>query len=666
MTTQAGKRDCETAQQTVKFFEALLRASADGIVITNETQSIILANEAFCSYFNRRVRDVLETSLFDWLEQLDGNAPEQWTILEKTVYLEGFCRDIEFKKKTKEGTRYLNVNASILEQVANEETGVIISIWRDITKRKQAETELKKHRDRLEETVAKRTRALKESEKRFKSLSDAAFEAIFISENSICVDANQAAVNMFGYKMSKLRSSPCKDLIAPEYHKRVGEKLSGRSEDIYEAVAIRKDGSTFPCEIRSRIVFREGQEMRITALRDITRQKQAQEKQLELETRTRQAQKFESLNVLAGSIAHNFNNLLMAVLGNLELAREGLSPGSPQDKNVERAEIAARRAARLSRLMLTYVGQNTGVFQTIDLKKLIEGMTGILNVSVSDKAMLKIDHAPNPLFFKGDPGQVHELIINFISNAVEALDDKKGTISLSTGTMFCDRSSFQQPFDENLPEGDYVYIEVADDGCGMDGETLAKIFDPYFTTKFTGRGMGLAAVLGIVRAHKGLIKLESKPGKGTVVRALFPACGPPEKSQREMEPPTEDPSWRGSGTILLVDDEDSFLDVGKTMLETMGFRVLTAPNGFEAIEIYRESREEIVCVILDIIMPCMGGKDVFHELRKIRDDVPVIFCSAFPEEQLDRKFADILPVNFIEKPFRRRDLAKKVRLALKK
>lgn len=261
---------------------------------------------------------------------------------------------------------------------------------------------------------------------------------------------------------------------------------------------------------------------------EITNRKRVEEERLKLEAQIQQAQKSESLNVMAGSIAHNFNNLLTGVLGNLDLALSHLPAESPASKSIRAAAKAASRAAELSTLMLTYVGQGKVNMQTINMVKIIEEMTAILEMAMSKKVVLKFNLPPEPAFFKGDPAQIHQVIMNLVTNAAEAIGDIDGTISLTIDTIFCDHTCFQQPFlDDDLPDGKYVCLEISDTGCGMDEQALARIFDPFFTTKFTGRGLGMAAVLGILRTHRGAVSLNSQPGKGTTVRTLFPALDAP-------------------------------------------------------------------------------------------------------------------------------------------
>jgi PAS domain S-box-containing protein len=409
---------------------------------------------------------------------------------------------------------------------------------------------------------------------------------------------------------------------------------------------------------------KDGRPLRATGTHlDITERKQAEEKRIKLEAQIQQAQKFESLNLMAGSIAHNFNNLLMVVLGNLELALDSLPPLSPERRDIENAEKAARHAAELSNLMLTYVGHKQMVMQELDISEIIRGMSEILELTLSKKTALKFNFQLTPNLLKGDPAQIRQVVMNLVSNAAEAVGDQDGTITITTGMMFCDRSCFAPPFQkEDLPEGDYVYLEVSDTGCGMDQETQEKIFDPFFTTKFQGRGLGMAVVLGIVRSHRGTILVDSQPGEGTTIRVLFPGLEAIEKAERKE--PTAKYKWKDKGTVLMIDDDADVLLVGERMLKRLGFQVLTTPDAAEAIEVFQKLANNLDCVLINLTMPKMDGVELFHKLREIRQDIPVIICSGYTEEQVMYRFREIKPEGFIQKPYRIKQLEDKLKMIM--
>lgn len=402
---------------------------------------------------------------------------------------------------------------------------------------------------------------------------------------------------------------------------------------------------------------------------NVTERKRAEEQRLLLERQVQHAQKLESLGVLAGGIAHDFNNLLMAILGNADLALHELSPMSPARENILEIEKASRRAAELAKQMLAYSGKGRFVIEPIILGELVEEMTHLLEVSISKKVVLKYNFAQNLPLFDGDVTQIRQIIMNLITNASEAIGDKSGVIALSTGAMNCDRAYLEGVNDmaraglsEPLSEGVYVYLEVADTGCGMSSETVSKIFDPFFTTKFTGRGLGMSAVLGIVRGHKGTIKIYSEPGKGTTFKVLFPANQLEENGQTarwgNMDWAID---WRGEGTILIADDEETVCAVGKQLLERLGFEVLTAADGQSAVDLFRQHAGKIVCVLLDLTMPHLDGAQAFSEIRRIRPDAAVILCSGYNEQDATQRFCGKGLSGFLQKPYNMSALREKLR-----
>ena len=381
----------------------------------------------------------------------------------------------------------------------------------------------------------------------------------------------------------------------------------------------------------------------------------------------RHAQKLESLGLLAGGIAHDFNNILMAILGSADLALDELSPMSPARDNLQTIVKASKRAAELAKQMLAYSGKGRFVVEPIDAGGLIEEISHLLEVSISKKSVLKHNLAQNLPTFDGDVTQIRQIIMNLITNASEAIGDKSGVIALSTGAMDCDRA-YLDDINEVVragldppSEGVYTYIEVADTGCGMDAETIEKVFDPFFTTKFTGRGLGMSAVLGIVRGHKGVLKITSEVGKGTTFKVLFPANELLDNDfavRRKSE--AEGGKWCGSGTVLIADDEETVCTVGKQMLERLGFSVLTAPDGREALKVFREHADEFVCVLLDLTMPHMDGEEAFRAMRRLHPGVRVILCSGYNERDATQRFAGKGLAGFIQKPYNMTTLREKL------
>jgi len=381
---------------------------------------------------------------------------------------------------------------------------------------------------------------------------------------------------------------------------------------------------------------------------DITERNLAIEERLKLEEQLLHTQKLESLGVMAGGIAHDFNNILTTIIGNAELGLMRMKQESPGINNLRMIEQAAKQAANLAQQMLAYSGKGTFVIEHLDLNALLEEMLHLLEVSISKMATLQLNFDPDLPPVEADATQIRQIVMNLVINASEAIGDNSGVITITTGYRDCDKRYLKNiTGNEGLKEGLYVFMDIADTGCGMGKDIMAKIFDPFFTTKFTGRGLGMAAVLGIVKGHKGAIKVTSEPGKGTSFRILLPASGSSAEAAN-LDDDTFD--WRGEGTVLLVDDEKRIRDITREMLREFGFTTITAADGRDAIEKFREN-PDVVFVILDLTMPHMDGEQCFHELKRINPDVKVILSSGFSEHEVTLKFAGSGLAGVIQKPY---------------
>jgi PAS domain S-box-containing protein len=383
---------------------------------------------------------------------------------------------------------------------------------------------------------------------------------------------------------------------------------------------------------------------------DITDRKQAEIEREQLNRKMQETQKLESLGVLAGGIAHDFNNLLTSILGNASIAALDLPPGSPVHECIEQITQASMRAADLCKQMLAYSGRGRFVVQKLDLGQLVEQTAQMLQISISKKAALRFRLEKRLPPVEVDATQIRQVIMNLVINASEAIGDRDGVISLATGLTRVDRSYLRDTLmDPELPEGDYVYLEVSDTGCGMSADTRARIFDPFFTTKFTGRGLGLAAVLGIVRGHRGAMKVYSEVGRGTTFKLLFPAAsGPGEASARQSASPAE---WRGQGTVLVVDDEQTMRNTVERMMRLLGLEPVLASDGREAVEIFRADPQRFTLVLLDLTMPHMDGEQTFAELRRLRPEVRVVLMSGFNAQEALVRFNGKGLASFLQKPF---------------
>jgi PAS domain S-box-containing protein len=478
------------------------------------------------------------------------------------------------------------------------------------------------------------------------------------------VYVNQKACEALGYSRDELLKMKIQD-VAPErsatHNSEVQRNLKEHKTVTDESVHKRRDGKTYPVEVTANCFEYDGVDYNLALVRDITERRRDEEERRQFEKRMVQTQKMESLGVLAGGVAHDFNNLIGAILGQAELTKRTLPEETVAYENLGQIEIAAERAADLAGQMLAYSGRGKVVVETIALNLLIEETLSMLKVSIPKNIDFHLDSCPLLPGIDADATQIRQIIMNLIINAAEACGDSGGLVSIVSGCIDCTESFFKNTwFDREMPAGRYVSLEVADNGCGMEEETLSKLFDPFFTTKFTGRGLGMSAVLGIVRGHKGAITVESKKGEGTTFRVLFPASG--EMVEVKKDSP-DNHDWRGEGTVLLVDDEDMVRRICADMLKTIGFTPLTAKDGLEALEVYRDN-PDIRLVLLDLTMPNLDGEQCLYAMRKIHPDVNVILSSGYSELEVSQRFVGKGVSGFLQKPYRLASLAAVLRRAL--
>jgi signal transduction histidine kinase/integral membrane sensor domain MASE1/CheY-like chemotaxis protein len=405
---------------------------------------------------------------------------------------------------------------------------------------------------------------------------------------------------------------------------------------------------------------------RIWSFRDLTERRRAEEERQRLEQQVQHAQKLESLGVLAGGIAHDFNNLLVAIMGNADLAAGALDPGHPAHDLVDEVIRASQRAGDLCQQMLAYAGKGRVAVGAVDLNEVVQEMGELLGVSISKGADLRLELEPGLPPVQADVVQLRQVVLNLLTNASDALARGRGEIRM------CTYRTGPETFDpaasvlDGRPIGRVlVALEVADTGEGMDDATRARIFDPFFSTKAQGRGLGLAAVLGIVRGHRGTLELWSEPGKGTRMRILLPAMHHPAGVAARPEPGYGVPGPEAQpfgGTVLVVDDEASVREVAGRMLRRAGLEVVEAVDGLDAVARYRERPGGIDVVLLDLTMPRMGGAEAAVELRRVDPDVRIVLSTGYSDQAATAAGAGSLPL--LRKPYRREELMARIRQAL--
>jgi len=350
------------------------------------------------------------------------------------------------------------------------------------------------------------------------------------------------------------------------------------------------------------------------------------------------------------------------VLGNASLVLQDSSLDTPTRVKVEQIELAATRAAELTKQMLAYSGKGRFVVRRLDVRLVVAEMQDLLVASIPKGAILE-NHLPDDLPpVEADAAQIRQVLMNLIVNGAEALEGSPGVVSIHGRAVYADRELLDRyRCGEGAPEGDYVAIEVSDTGCGMDPDTLERIFDPFFTTKFTGRGLGLAAVLEIVRGHYGAVQIYSEPGRGTTFKLLLPA-GTSPAVQETVAPES---SWRGEGTVLVADDESVVRNLVVATLERAGFTVEAVEDGAAAVAAVSHRPDSFFrLVLLDLMMPGMGGETAFAHIRRLRPELPVMMMSGYNEQDVSNQFAGQGFASFVQKPFRPAELVAKLRSVL--
>ena len=478
---------------------------------------------------------------------------------------------------------------------------------------------------------------------------------------------NPELIRLSGYSREELMDGALKRLFSSRevrdaFKTKAAQSLEQRGVYETDKQLRSKDGSLTWCHFSGRIIEQKNSKPGIIwTIQDITKRKETEAERLLIARHLEQTQRLESLNVMAGAIAHHFNNIMMGLSGNLELLQMQAPSGSKIGKMAANAGKAAARASKISDSMLTYVGQRPMHKEAGELSGLVQDMEELLRDSVSPLVGLSFHLDPQPAVCEFDDSQIRQVILNLVLNANEAIGDSPGEITLSTGCTLQPKIGLPLPFrDDDLPPGQYVFCEIADSGTGMDKFTRERMFDPFFSTRFTGRGLGLAVVTGIVKAHNGALMVKSRPEEGTTVTLLLPLA---EKVGAMQPEPLEYHDAEGgrlpvfSGVVLLADDDLMVAAVGDAMLKRLGFEVFTAVDGQEAIDLYTTHRETVCLVILDVSMPKKDGIAALRELKEINGEVKVILASGYAEDEVIKRNEKKQPNGFLHKPFKLRELA---------
>ena len=517
-----------------------------------------------------------------------------------------------------------------------------LNFLRDITERKQAESELR------------------ESEEKFRNFTEQSFVGFYIIQDGLFKYVNPKFADIFSYTVAEcLNNMHFRQLVHSEdlatVEDQVRRRVSGETPAVqYSFRGIRKSGEIINVEIYGSSLLFKGRPAVIGTMLDMT-------KSIELEKRIKHAEKMEAVGTLAGGVSHDFNNLLQAIDGYTQLLLLDKNEDDPERQSLQAIENACDRAAQLIRQLLQFSRKGATDRKPLNINQEVEQTRRILERSIPKMIDIEINTDGRLWMVNADPVQIEQIFLNLGSNAADAMPDG-GKLVIETDNVILE-DKFAIGHSRAKP-GKYVLMTISDTGCGMDKETIKHIFEPFYTTKEIGKGtgLGLASVYGIVKSHDGYITCYSEPGLGTTFKIYLPAMEQMDSSNESIH--EEAAPQGGVETILLVDDEDSVRNLGLSILGRYGYSVLTASSGEEALNLYIQDQNEIDLVILDIGMPGMGGSKCLREIKRLNTAAKVVIATGYSSNSLVNDALEAGAAGYIGKPYRFSDLLNKVRSAL--
>jgi PAS domain S-box-containing protein len=621
------KRAEASIRETNVRLNTLIQAIPDVVYFKDTQGRNLVINRAFQKLVGLKQSEIVgrtDAELFPpELADACRNSDEQ-------VIESGRALRFEEKATSREGTEtFFDTVKAPLRDSDGKVVG-LVGVSRDITQRKRAEE------------------AALESERQYRLVVDNANDAIFIIQDGLVKFPNPKAIEIIGYPADYLASTPFAGLIAPVDRDMVVErhKQRLRGEKVPATYAFRiitKAGELLWVEVNAVLITWEAKPAVLCFLRDISLQKK-------LEAQLQYTHKIEAVGTLAGGIAHDFNNLLMGIQGSVSLMLMGIEHAHPDYERLKNIEKQIQSGARLTSHLLGYARKGKYEIKPLDLNRLVEETSDTFGRTKKEITIHR-ELAKELFAIEADLAQIEQVLLNLYVNAADAMP---GGGNLALKTINVTHKDMKGKLYEPK-RGNYVLLTVTDTGTGMYKKTMERIFDPFFTTKEMGRGtgLGLASAYGIIKGHGGYVDVDSKRGRGTTFSIYLPAS----VKQVRKDVKAAERLIRGTGTVLLVDDEEIILEVGQELLEAMGYGVLTAKDGEEAIEVYRKNRDNIDIVVLDVVMPGMGGGEAYNRMKEINPDIKVLLSSGYSIDGEASKILERGCNSFIQKPFTMKELS---------
>ncbi len=642
-----------------KRMEAALRESRDlfqSLMNNSPLLACVKDEDGRYIYANRMIEDVLGGRLADWRGKTDSELwPKETATQLRTNDLRALAGNSTLKvaetlPQSDGEHQWITFKVPF---TTNSGKRCIGGISLDVTDVNRAEADSAPN-------------ALQPSENGSRQLFDSNIIGM-IEVDSDCVrDANDFFLDMTGYTREDLRAGRLRwqEMTPAKYHdsdqRAFQELLASGSCRPFEKEILRKDGTPVPILIGGAAIKNAAIESGagctcLCFVLDLSERRQ-------LENRLLHAQKLESLGLLTGGVAHDFNNMLASMMGNASLSLDALSPSHPAYRTLAEVVLASRRASDLTQQLLAYSGRAPFVIKPVDLSELVGEVSKLVEAVMSKKIDLRMNLARDLPRVDADSAQMQQVIMNLVINASEAIGENTGTVEVTTRAWEVTAENPAPLFaGSQVPPGSYAFLETRDTGSGMSKEMQARIFDPFFTTKPHGHGLGLAAVLGIVRGHNGFLRVESAEGEGTTFQLLFPASReqPAKTSVEENRK-----GLSGKGLVLVVDDEEAVRRMAKATLERYGYTVAVAENGKDGVDLFSKMGSQVCAVLLDMAMPVMNGKEAACRMVEMHPGTRVVMTSGYNEIEATDWIARQGLAGFIQKPYTATELAEQIKAAI--